>query len=122
MNAELETEGKTRLAQVLGIVGGVLGIAAGFVAMLVGGAGLLLAADTASVIWLGSLGAVLGAVGIFGASITKSNPAMAIALMIVAGLGGFVAVSIFWLLPGVLLLVGALVEWNAQSKRGPARV
>lgn len=122
MSAELETKGRTRLARILGILGGVLGIAAGFIAIFVGGAGMLLAAQMESVLWLGSIGAVLGAVGIFGGSIATSNPPLAIALMIIAGLGGFVAVSLFWLLPGALLLIGALMAWSAQTKRGPARL
>ncbi len=122
MSAEFSTTGRTNLARVLGIVGGILGVAAGFIAMLMGGAGVLLAAETESVIWLGSIGAVLGAVGIFGGSIATSNTSMAIALLIIAGLGGFVAVSLFWLLPGALLLVAALMAWSVYTKRGPARV
>lgn len=122
METELQDKGKTNLAKILGIIGGIVGVIAGFAAAIVGGAGVLLAADMGVVIWLGAIGVVLGAIGVFGATVAESNPRMSMALMLVAGLGGFVAVSLFWLLPGLLLIVAAIVEWTAFSKRRRVRL
>ena len=114
MATKLEQKGKTTTAAALGIAGGVLGIIAGLVAMIVGGAGVLLFANGAQIMWLSALGVLLGIGGVIGATMTNNNPEMATLLMAITGFGGFVALSLFWILPGALLVIGAVIAWSAR--------
>ena len=93
---------------VFGIVGGVFGILAGLFAILVGGiGGAFEAKDSALVAGLGFAACLLGACGIVGGALAPRYPIVSGILQAGVGLMGFVAVSLFWVLAGVLLLVGA---------------
>lgn len=100
---------------VLGLLGGIFGLFAAVFAMVIGGAaeGLQEAGyDTTggdTVIGLGWLALVLSVVAIVAASLVKSRTQISGWLLLVSGVGGFVAVSLFWLIPGVLIILSGLM-------------
>lgn len=97
---------------VLGIVGGVFGILAGLLAMMVGGIGSAFEADgSGSIAGLGFAAIMLGVLGIIGGALSHRNPGKASLLQAIAGFFGFIAISLFWVLAGVLLLAGALMAF-----------
>ena len=106
---------KSNAALTLSILGAVVGVGAGILVMLVGGAGLLFAAEALRVVWLGAIAIVLSLLGIVGGGLTSDNPELATILLVIVGLGGFVALSVFWLLPGALFLIGAYAAWSSRS-------
>src|SRR5436189_61710 len=93
---------------VLGIIGGVFGIIAGLLAMMFGGAGAAFEAQGAgTVIWLGFAAVFIGVVGIVGGALAPRHPRASAILQLVSGLVGFIAVSLFWIFSGILLIIGA---------------
>lgn len=110
-------EGKTKVALGLGIIGGVLGVVAGLFVMLLGGAGMLLAPEGGgAVAGLGAAAVGLGIAGAVGGAVTEDAPEVAAVVMGVAAIGGFFAATVFWLLPGVLLIAGAVFAWQSRAE------
>lgn len=108
-------------ALILGIVGGVLGIIAGIFAMTVGGLGTALEAEGAgTVTWLGFAAILLGVLGVAGGGVALRYPRAGALLQLIAGLGGFIAISWFWIPSGVCLLAGALLAFLGRRPAGPA--
>lgn len=109
---------------VLGIVGGVFGILAGLLAMTVGGIGSAFEAEgSGSIVGLGFAAIMLGVLGIIGGALSNRSPGAASLLQAVAGVLGFIAISLFWVLAGVLLLAGALFAFlgrRSVSQQAPA--
>lgn len=109
--------GKLTAAQVLGIIGGVTGIVAAFLAMMVGGLGEALEAEGAGAVTaLGFVAFFLAVLGIVGGALSHSRPKAAAICQLIAGVGGFLAISLFWLLSGPLLVLGAIFAWLGRPK------
>ncbi|MCM8748133.1 hypothetical protein NET02_03155 [Thermomicrobiaceae bacterium CFH 74404] len=107
-------------ALILGIVGGVLGIVAGIFAMTVGGIGAAFAAEGAgTVTWLGFAAILLGVLGIAGGGVALRYPRASALMQLIAGLGGFIAVSLFWIPAGLCLLAGALLAFLGRRPASP---
>jgi hypothetical protein len=98
-------------ALVLGIVGGVFGILAGLLAMLVGGIGSAFDAEGSGMVaGLGFAAIMLGVLGIIGGALANRRPGASAILQGAAGTLGFVAISLFWTIAGVLLIVGGVIS------------
>jgi hypothetical protein len=105
-------------ALVFGITGGVFGILAGLLAMMVGGIGSAFEAEgSGSVAGLGFAAILLGVLGIVGGALSNRSPGKASLIQAIAGLFGFIAISLFWVLAGVLLLVGALLAFLGRGSQ-----
>lgn len=103
-------------AMVLGIIGGVFGILAGLLAMVVGGAGAALNAEGGgTVTGLGFAAVFIAVAAIVGAALANKSPMASWILLLLTGIAGFIAVSAFWIISGILLLVGALLEFIARK-------
>jgi len=112
------SSGKQTAALVLGIIGGIFGIIAAFIAMFVGGLGAAFGAEGGeTVVGLGFAAVFIGVAAIVGGAMAKSKPKAAFWLLLLSGIGGFIAVSAAWLLSGPLLLIGAFL---ARSGMKPA--
>lgn len=93
---------------VLGIIGGVFGIIAGFLAMFLGGVGLAIEGDGAgTVVGLGFAAIFIAIVAIVGGALAPRHPKAAAILQLFACVAGFIAISLFWIFSGILLLIGA---------------
>ena len=98
----------TQLALALGITGGGIGLFFGI---------LSLSSDTdtdevAVVI-------VVSALALIGAALTTTKPFVTAILLLFAGIGGFIAYwNGTWMVPGMLLVGGALAAWKAGQKTG----
>ncbi len=95
---------------VLGLAGGAIGVLAGLLVLLFGGVGAAFEADeTGMLLGSGFSAAVLGVAGIVGGALALRYPLVAAFVQSLSGLLGFIAVGMFWLLSGPLLLIGALL-------------
>lgn len=106
-------------ALVLGIIGGIIGLFAAVFALGVGGIGSAFETEGAStVVGLGWSALLLSILGIIGGALALAKPRFAALLMLVAGIGGFISVSLFYIIAGPLLLVGSLLAFLGRSPRG----
>ncbi|MEG7923083.1 DUF4064 domain-containing protein [Bacillus cereus] len=102
---------------VLGLIGGIFGIICAFVALLIGGMGAAFEADGANtVIGLGWGAVALSILGIVGSVMVRSKAKVGGIMMTVAAIGGFICISIIYLLPGVLLLISGLMGIFRKDK------
>ncbi|EEK52352.1 DUF4064 domain-containing protein [Bacillus cereus ATCC 10876] len=102
---------------VLGLIGGIFGIICAFIALLIGGMGAAFEADGANtVIGLGWGAVALSILGIVGSVMVRSKAKVGGIMMTVAAIGGFICISIIYLLPGVLLLIGGLMGIFRKDK------
>ena len=93
---------------VLGIIEGVFGIIAGILAMLIGGAGAAFqATDSGTKIDLGFAAIFIGVLAIVGGAVAPRYPKAAAIIQLISCVAGFIAVSLFWMFSGILLLIGA---------------
>jgi len=102
---------------VLGLIGGIFGIIFAFIALFIGGVGSALEAEGAnSIIGLGWGAIGLSIIGIIGCVLVKSKATVGGILMTIAAIGGFICVAVFYILPGVLLLIGGLMGIFRKEK------
>ena len=102
---------------VLGLIGGIFGIICAFGALMIGGMGAAFEADGANtVIGLGWGAVALSILGIVGSVMVRSKAKVGGIMMTVAAIGGFICISIIYLLPGVLLLIGGLMGIFRKDK------
>ncbi|HDR4520574.1 TPA: DUF4064 domain-containing protein [Bacillus cereus] len=102
---------------VLGLIGGIFGILCAFIALFIGGLGSALEADGANtVIGLGWGAVGLSILGIVGSVMVRSKAKAGGITMTVAAIGGFICISVIYLLPGVLLLIGGLMGIFRKDK------
>ncbi|CAN5206067.1 hypothetical protein BH20ACT9_BH20ACT9_21250 [soil metagenome] len=120
--------GQLTAAMVWGITGGVIGIIAAFLVIVIGGIGEGLEAagartrGGAGIAGLGFAAVFLAVLGIVGGALARARPMAAAITQLVAGVGGFIAVSAAWLVSGPLLLVGAVLAFTGartQARRTP---
>ncbi|WP_144513692.1 DUF4064 domain-containing protein [Bacillus mycoides] len=102
---------------VLGLIGGIFGIICAFIALLIGGMGAAFEAEGANTIIGLGWGAVgLSILGIVGSVMVRGKAKVGGIMMTVAAIGGFICISIVYLLPGVLLLIGGLMGIFRKDK------
>lgn len=102
---------------VLGLIGGIFGILCAFMALMIGGIGAAFEADGAnSVIGLGWAAIALSILGIVGSVMVKSKAKAGGIMMLIAAIGGIICISAFYILPGVLLLIGGLMGVFRKEK------
>src|SRR5579884_3315177 len=105
----------------LGIAGGALGLIVSVIEWFIGGVGTALHAQGAGTVsGLAWLALLAGVVGIVGGAMALARPRLAALLMLVACVVGFIAASLFWILSGVLLFVGALLAFLGRPRQAVA--
>ncbi|PFC89764.1 hypothetical protein CN308_30175 [Bacillus cereus] len=98
-------------------MGGIFGILCAFIALFIGGLGSALEADGANtVIGLGWGAVALSVLGIVGSVMVRSKAKVGGIMMTIAAIGGFICISLIYLLPGVLLLIGGLMGVFRKDK------
>lgn len=94
----------------MGIIGGVFGIIASILAMTLGGIGSAFEADGANqIVGLGFAAMLFSILGIIGGSIAKSKTKLAGIFLLVSGVGGFICISLFYTISGILFIVAGLI-------------
>jgi hypothetical protein len=103
-------------ALILGIVGGLGGFLGAIFALFVGGLGAAFGVEEAeTVIGLGWAAIPLALIGIVGGALALSKPTAGGILMLVSGVGGFIAISYGYLFGGPLLIVGGVLALVAKK-------
>lgn len=103
---------------VLGLLGGIFGFFGAFLGLIVGGIGSAFKASGASTIsYLAGFAIIFSIIGIVGAALVKSKPKLGGWFMIVSAVGGLICISLFYLLPFVLLLIGGLMALIRKEKK-----
>jgi len=91
----------------LAIIATLSGIIASIFAISVGGIAGAFGMQDASLVVGGGFGAILlGIIGIVGGAIANKNNKYAGYLMLISGIFGFIAVSAFWIISGLMLIIG----------------
>lgn len=101
----------------MGLIAGIFGIISSLFAMFLGGVATAFGASSGETVTnLGWAALILSVVGIVGAAMAKSKPKLAGWLMIVAGIGGLISVSMYYILSTILFVVGGFM--GVLSKKG----
>lgn len=108
----------TRTAEmILGVIGGIFGIIAGVFAITVGGLGSAFGVSDAGLVAILGFGAILlGLLGLVGGAIVNKNNKVAGGLMLSTGILGFIAISAFWILAGILLIIGGILAIRTKDE------
>lgn len=104
-----------KAASVLGIVGGIFGILGGLFAVMFGSAfGSM--ADASSISTQGWVAIVASITAIVAATQVKDNTKRSGWLLIGSGIVGLIAISFFYILPAILLVIGGVSALKKSSK------
>ena len=102
---------------VLGLLGGIFGFFAAFAALFIGGIDAAFSSSgTSDIVGLGWAAVIFSIVGIVGSAMVKSKAKVGGILMIIAAIAGVISVSAFYILPGILLLIGGLMGVFRKDK------
>ncbi|NGZ73906.1 DUF4064 domain-containing protein [Saccharibacillus alkalitolerans] len=101
----------------MGLVGGIFGIIAAIVAMLIGGVDAAFSeSGTSQITGLAVSALLFSILGIIGSAFSKSKPKLAGWLMLISGIAGFISISMFYILSGVLLIVAGFMGIFSKKK------
>lgn len=100
---------------ILGLIGGIFGVFGGFIAMFVGGVDAAFNGHS-DIIGLGVGAIVLSILGIVGSVVVKFKPKLGGVFMTVAAIGGTICISMFYILPGILLIIPGLMGLFRKNK------
>ena len=113
-------------ALILGILGGLAGLMAAVLVLGVGGFFASLettgfdAEGTSQIIGLGWAAIPIAILGIVGGSISIAKPKIAGILMLISGVGGFIAISAGWIIAGILLIIGGILAIVGNRQKSTA--
>jgi hypothetical protein len=101
----------------MGLIAGIFGILAALLAMLIGGiGGAFNAAGAGGIVGLAVAALLFSIFGIIGASISKSKPKLAGTFMLISGVAGFVCISLFYIISGILFIVAGFIGIFTKRK------
>ncbi|KAA6451219.1 DUF4064 domain-containing protein [Bacillus swezeyi] len=102
---------------VLGLIGGIFGFIGAFIALMIGGIDASFSSSgTSQIIGLGWGAVFLSILGIVASVLVKSKPKLGGILLIVSAVGGFICIFMFYILPGVLLLIAGIMGLVRKEK------
>lgn len=102
---------------VLGLLGGIFGIISALMALFIGGIDATFnSSGTSDIIGLGWAAVFLSVLGIVGSVVVKGKAKLGGWFMVIAAVGGIICISMFYILPGILLLIGGLMGVFRKSK------
>jgi hypothetical protein len=105
---------------VLGLLGGIFGFGAAFFALFFGVVDEAVSGSSSEVIGLGWAALLFSILAIVGSIVVKFKAKVGGILMLLAAIGGFISVSLFYVLPGLLLLIAGLMGIFRKEKREEA--
>jgi hypothetical protein len=102
---------------VLGLIGGIFGVFSAIIALIIGGLDASFnSSGQSDIIGLGWAAVILSIIGIVGSVVVKGKAKLGGIFMVVAAIGGFISVSLFYILPGVLLIIAGLMGIFRKGK------
>ncbi|GAW28947.1 DUF4064 domain-containing protein [Carboxydocella sp. ULO1] len=102
---------------ILGLLGGILGLIASFIALFIGGVGSAFNAQGAgTVVSLGWSAALLSILAIVGSVMVKSKPKTAGIMFLIASIGGVISISAFYIIPGILIFIAGIMALVRKDK------
>ncbi|URZ01897.1 DUF4064 domain-containing protein [Clostridium felsineum] len=102
---------------VLGLIGGIFGIISGVAAIGLGGLGVAVGATGSTTVGgLGILAILFSILGIVGAVVVRTKGKLGGIFMTIAAICGFICISYFYILPGVLLIIPGLMGLIKKSQ------
>ena len=105
-------------ALVLGILGGLAGLAGGAYVLAVGGLDEAFGGDSSEELYtMGWLAVVAGIGGLIGAGMAMTKPKIAAALMAISAVVGLSAVSFAFLFAAILFGIGALMAFLGRNEK-----
>lgn len=107
---------KRTMEFVLGLIGGIFGIISGVMALMMGSIGSAVGSGSGGLGTLGGWAIALSVLGIVGACMVSSNSKIGGWFMTVAAVGGTISVSMFYILPGILLIIAGLMALIRKDK------
>lgn len=103
---------------ILGLIGGVAGIFGSIFAFGVSGVGTVVGAEGAgSLVGNGIAALIASLLGIVGGALAIAKPKIAGIFMLVAGVGGFIAVFVGYAVAAPLLIIGGILALVASKKQ-----
>ena len=103
---------------VLGLIGGIFGVIAGFIALMFGGVDAAFSeSGTSEIVGLGWAAILLSILGIVGSVVVKSKAKLGGIFLLIAAVGGTISISMFYILPGILLLIAGLMGIFRKDKQ-----
>ena len=103
-------------ALTLGMIGGIIGLAASGTGLALGSVGVAVGIDVGATVLSGGWAALaLSILGSVGAALAMERPRLAGSLMVVAGIAGFAANLVAYAVCGPLLLVAGLLALLAKK-------
>jgi hypothetical protein len=101
---------------ILGVLGGLFGLLGAFFALLAGGLGSALEIEGASdIVGLAWLAILLSIIGIISGAAVNHNAEVSGVLMLICGIGGFIAISFGYIIAGPLLIAGGILALTKKS-------
>ncbi len=115
---EILMEDKRTVEFVLGLIGGIFGIISGIGAIGIGGLGSAFGVNGSNAVGgLGIAAIILSILGIVGSVIVRTKGKLGGIFMTVAAIGGFICISYFYILPGILLIIPGLMGLIKKSQK-----
>ncbi|HLR14625.1 MAG TPA: DUF4064 domain-containing protein [Bacillota bacterium] len=95
---------------VLGLIGGIFGFIGAIMALFVGEVDAVFSSSgTSTITSLGWLAFVFSILAIIGSVQVRSNAKVGGIMLLVAAVGGFISISMFYLVPGILILIAGIM-------------
>lgn len=101
---------------VLGLIGGIFGFGGAFFALFFGAVDQAVngSSQVGSLGWSALLASI---VGIIGSVIVRSKAKVGGAIMLISAIWGIISISLFYVLPGLLLLIAGLMGLFRKNKQ-----
>jgi len=96
-------------ATILAVLGSIFGLEIALFLLLFGSLGPVFGEEVSLAVGLGRTTFYLAIIGIIGAVIVNQNPKVAGILMLLSGIGGFIAVSLAYIIAGPLLIIAGIL-------------
>ena len=102
----------------MGLIAGIFGIIASILAMFIGGIDAAFSdSGTSQITGLAIAALLFSILGIVGSAFAKSKPKLSGWLMLISGIAGFVSISMFYILSGVLFIIAGFMGILTKKKR-----
>ena len=106
---------------VLGLIGGIFGIFGAFFGLFFGAVDKAVS-GSGTIISLGSSAFIFAALGIIGSIVVKFKPKFGGVLLLVSGIGVLISISLFGVLPALLLIPAGLMGLIRKEKNNSASI